>query len=205
MDDNSPEWGATDRVLSRRVREVREKRGLSQQELVTALHRIGFDDINTMTVSRIENGTRPVRVVELEALARALDVPESALRSENNLARLNEISARVRDSTQALHDATRDYVDARQALAETADSLPLGEETLSIVVDWLSNPADQEVRAVQTALFPHMLQPYFGGPHDRRAYVLGEQIEKAGQGTAPEFMRLFRMAYGMEPGGDDDA
>jgi transcriptional regulator with XRE-family HTH domain len=65
------------RKVGDRVREIRVKRGLSQEELA---HRAGLD---RSYMSGIERGIRNVTVLKLQAVARALKVSLRELLPEN--------------------------------------------------------------------------------------------------------------------------
>jgi ribosome-binding protein aMBF1 (putative translation factor) len=60
--------GFNSRAVGRRIRALREKIGMSQKELTVR------SGIPQSQLSRIENGTRPIRPVALAALALALGV-----------------------------------------------------------------------------------------------------------------------------------
>lgn len=65
------------RKVGDRVREIRVKRGLSQEELA---HRAGLD---RSYMSGIERGVRNLTVLKLQSVARALKVPLRELLPEN--------------------------------------------------------------------------------------------------------------------------
>lgn len=52
------------------VRTLREDNGWSQEDLADRLRKANLEYINQTTVSRIENKTRPVRLMEAQALSR---------------------------------------------------------------------------------------------------------------------------------------
>lgn len=60
-------------AVGRRIRFLREKKGMSQKELVVA------SGIPQWKLSRIEKGTRPLRPAALAAIAVALDVTVDVL------------------------------------------------------------------------------------------------------------------------------
>lgn len=62
-----------DRAIGERIQRLREKKGLTQQELSKKI------DLNNSVLSRIEAGKRPVRADELKRIAGALEVPEGIL------------------------------------------------------------------------------------------------------------------------------
>ena len=64
---------AARRAFGQRVRELREARGLSQEELRNAA------DVHTTAVSRMERGEREPRLTTILRLARGLDVEPGEL------------------------------------------------------------------------------------------------------------------------------
>jgi transcriptional regulator with XRE-family HTH domain len=60
-------------LLARRLREAREAKRWTQQQLADALDGVGVA-MDRTTVAKIEKGLRPVRVEELVAIAATLDV-----------------------------------------------------------------------------------------------------------------------------------
>jgi transcriptional regulator with XRE-family HTH domain len=65
-------------VFARRLREARDARGWTQQELSAELGRLGAP-MDRTTVAKIEKGQRQARVEELVAFAAALDVSPAFL------------------------------------------------------------------------------------------------------------------------------
>lgn len=63
-------FSISERNFARQVRRLREKRGWNQTQLVEAVQQAGVRYMNQSTLSRIENLTRPVRLVEAEAIAK---------------------------------------------------------------------------------------------------------------------------------------
>ncbi|WP_185974124.1 helix-turn-helix transcriptional regulator [Curtobacterium sp. KBS0715] len=66
-------------MFAREVRAHRERLGLSQAELLAKLHSEGLVYMNQTALSRLENGTRPARMIEAMKLAKLFGVPISAL------------------------------------------------------------------------------------------------------------------------------
>jgi len=63
-----------DSRFGRRMRSVREQRGLSQQALVAMLCGLGITHWHQTTVGKVEAGTRPVRLAEAMAVAQLFDM-----------------------------------------------------------------------------------------------------------------------------------
>lgn len=64
-----------DRLYGSRVKGLRERRELTQAEMVEALHEKGISYMNASTLSRIENGTRPLRLAEAVAFSKVFQMP----------------------------------------------------------------------------------------------------------------------------------
>jgi len=56
--------------FANQVRRLREENGWKQEQLVEAMRDAGVEYMNKTAISRIENATRPVRMIEAMALAR---------------------------------------------------------------------------------------------------------------------------------------
>ncbi|WEM40997.1 helix-turn-helix transcriptional regulator [Photobacterium sp. DA100] len=65
-------------IVGRKVREIRMQKGLTQEQLAAKCGVIGFD-ISRGTLAKIESATRQVLDIEVQQLAKALDVSESDL------------------------------------------------------------------------------------------------------------------------------
>ncbi|MFD6134583.1 helix-turn-helix domain-containing protein [Isoptericola sp. NPDC060257] len=72
MTDSLSEPLTTDERVGRNVRQVRENRGLTQRELANRLRAAGWQ-IDTTALTRIENGSRSLRVAQLDLIATALE------------------------------------------------------------------------------------------------------------------------------------
>lgn len=58
-----------DKFIGQRLKDLREERGWSQAEVVSRMRQRGIAYINTSTLSRIESGTRPVRLTEAKGFS----------------------------------------------------------------------------------------------------------------------------------------
>ncbi len=65
-------------LIGEQIRELRQKRGLSQRTLAAKLQVDGYD-FNDLTILRIEKGTRLVTDIELRALCKFFRVTPNAL------------------------------------------------------------------------------------------------------------------------------
>ncbi len=75
--------GAVDERFRHNMRRIRDLRGLSQGELSRILVGMGWKVFHQTTVSRIEDGTRPVKLSEALAIARALEIEFDLLLSSS--------------------------------------------------------------------------------------------------------------------------
>lgn len=66
-----PDTESSDQAIGRRIQQLREKRGLSQADLARRLREAGVN-WSQGTLSKVEAGERPVRLVETPAVARVL-------------------------------------------------------------------------------------------------------------------------------------
>lgn len=66
-------------VFARRVRQVRQRRGLTQHAVADRLRALGVQSIDQTTLSKIESGVRRVTLDEALTLALALDVAPVSL------------------------------------------------------------------------------------------------------------------------------
>lgn len=68
----------------KRLRELREERGWSQDQLANMLHDKGFDWLIKTTISKIEAGKRNVRIDEAVAIADLFQLPLDVLLSRSS-------------------------------------------------------------------------------------------------------------------------
>ena len=66
-------------VLSGRVRQVRERRGISLRELSRRIDDLGYTPIDASGLMRLENGTRRATVEDVISISMALDVAPVSL------------------------------------------------------------------------------------------------------------------------------
>lgn len=78
MGSSAVERGAVAEAVAANVRAVRERRGMSQQQLAARMGDLGRP-IQASTVAKVESGSRRVDVDDLAALAVALNVPLARL------------------------------------------------------------------------------------------------------------------------------
>ncbi|GAA2748796.1 helix-turn-helix domain-containing protein [Amnibacterium kyonggiense] len=112
------------------VQAVRTQRGLSQRAFAEALGGHGLS-VDASAISRIENGTRAVRLSEAVAIAKVLEVQLDFLLS--GAATERAFDAAGRQYLHAERDLTRSawlYTDAQLRLAAAGDLEALGQQPL---------------------------------------------------------------------------
>ena len=116
-----------ERHFAAAVRSTREARGWSQAELLSRLRRLGIESLNQTALSRIENGTRPVRMIEAQALSRIFDKPvASMLNSDSREAQLSKIAdshAEARKAYVALKAAAEGFARATRRMEKDLEIL----------------------------------------------------------------------------------
>lgn len=121
--NDSDSYTRAERVFSRVTRERRTAAGLSQAQLAEEMVKAGVPYANQSTVSRIEQMSRPIRLIEAQALALIFDVtiwemteddsrvPALSLMRVNGKAAARAISAFKR--------ATADLFESRHAVTQS--------------------------------------------------------------------------------------
>jgi transcriptional regulator with XRE-family HTH domain len=67
-----------ERILGRKVRQLRLERGWTQEQLAERLSEVGWP-MHQTTVAKLEGGARPIRIAEADALAVAFGLPIEAM------------------------------------------------------------------------------------------------------------------------------
>jgi transcriptional regulator with XRE-family HTH domain len=67
-----------EKILGRKVRQLRTERGWSQEQLSERLNGLGWA-VHQTTVAKLEAGTRPIRIAEADTLAVAFGLPLEAM------------------------------------------------------------------------------------------------------------------------------
>lgn len=146
-----------DVIVGRNIRERREELELTQRELVERLGALGWA-IDTPAITRIEKGTRALRVNQLTLIAQALEtIPESffedaasvvsGLRAEvhRGLLKARRGLVEALSGAQQVWQMTRDREDGVNLLRESG--LPLEPDAY---LDWLSARVERYARASDT-------------------------------------------------------
>lgn len=125
------------------VRLLRLDRGMSQDELASAVSKFGYP-VSQATVGKIERGDRKVSVGEAEAIARALGTSSSALMlGPSNVSR-ELLEARLRSLREELVDSMRVFESAQQLVAIEARQLDEYDR------DWLRDAVLESIEDVVT-------------------------------------------------------
>ncbi len=69
-------------IVGKRIKEIREKLGITQEQLAIRLEMAGWD-ADRFLISKIERGERQVLDTEVQLIAKALKVGVSSLFDEN--------------------------------------------------------------------------------------------------------------------------
>jgi transcriptional regulator with XRE-family HTH domain len=116
------------------VRLVRQERDMSQEELATAVSKLGYQ-ISQATVGKIERGDRKVTIGEAEAIARALQTSTTAFILGPSYITREVLSDRLRILRRELVDAMRVYESGQQLVAiESRDLDEYDQEWLRSLV-----------------------------------------------------------------------
>jgi transcriptional regulator with XRE-family HTH domain len=96
-------------VVAKHVRQLRESRGVTQEQLGSDLSRHGFG-MHQVTVAQLEAGAKPLRLNEVAAIAACFDVPVESL-WQDGAQNLREIDERRLGGSQAedVEEMAADY------------------------------------------------------------------------------------------------
>lgn len=110
----------TDEAIGMNVKRLRRELGLSQAELCTRLAEAGMDGVYTTTITKIEAGTRTIRLREAPLLAEALEtsVSELLMAHLDRAIRLAKASNAARAAFQRVQESTRELFEAQEELSE---------------------------------------------------------------------------------------
>lgn len=145
MDRNFTEWEHLDQHLGRRLRDGREYHGWSQQDMVDKLHDLGLTTINTMTISRIESGTRPVRAVELHAIGEVFGVNPWELLRPSDVVELDRLRWWAEESRTGIREAVIHFMETRRDLREKAAHMDLGPEEQATIAGLVAERPEEFV------------------------------------------------------------
>lgn len=105
------------------VQRLREWKGWSQGEVARRMNALGWDGFHQTTISRIEKGSRPVRLGEAEALAAVFDSTVSAMAApEDTEVLMRELQAGLdllADAERQIRSGAFQYHVTRSMLFET--------------------------------------------------------------------------------------
>jgi transcriptional regulator with XRE-family HTH domain len=152
MGDTRGPFQDLDQKIAANVREYRESRSLSQDELAQQMTDRGFG-FSQATIWKIESGQRPVKASELAALADALDILNVSFLLEepefaSHDARLALLTHRAREAYDALKAATTAYLEVQMSLAfrlREARDAGAGVRLAWSQSGWLDTPPERAV------------------------------------------------------------
>lgn len=139
-----------DQNIATNIREYREARHLSQDELAQQMTVRGFG-FSQATIWKIETGKRPVKVSEAAAFADALGLPgwsylTAEPKASRHSARLQAYNRRAADAYEALKDAAEAYLTAQLDLLFVArEAHDAGVTVLELWTSWLDIPPERAV------------------------------------------------------------
>ncbi|MGJ6126323.1 helix-turn-helix transcriptional regulator [Mycolicibacterium sp. Y3] len=128
MHDDDEEQSAAESVNQRfgnQMRERRMERGLSQRDLADLLRTVDLQ-LDPSAVTRIERGTREVKLVEALAISKLLGFELDRLtltHADRNARRLVEMRAVLSERAERIRRATLDYLIARENFQMLADAV----------------------------------------------------------------------------------
>lgn len=136
------ETSPLDERYGRRLRAIREERGLTLAQLVGKMQRAGVAYMNTSTLSRIETGVRPVRLTEAQTIARILRVSvDSMTEAFEELAFIESQAGDAREQyvrfRQSVVKVTSAQIRLRRYIPELRDMLTGADKDLAETLEGL--------------------------------------------------------------------
>lgn len=127
-----------DKRFGARVRELREESGMKLADLVEEMQSAGVEYMNTSTLSRIENGIRPVRLSEAQVISQIFRVSlEVLVLEESWVVRFDRTVARAYSRymrfKQMAIDVTRDQLHLVDILESIEKNALMSEATMKAV------------------------------------------------------------------------
>lgn len=136
-----------------RIKALRKERGWTQAQLAERMARAGVEYASQSTVSRLEQGGRPIRLIEAQALAIIFQLTIWELTSDEPRVQVLSIME------HNLRAFTRARMDYRKARSELVTMLPTIDQTLSELdrlfpggEDGLAPDAAERVRNFRSSL-----------------------------------------------------
>lgn len=165
----------------RAVALLRKQRGISQERLAKDMHEAGWTDFHQATISRIEKGTRPVRLGEARTLAKLFEVDIDSMLTP---------SALSRTTTQAQADLNAYVSKFRAAVQSIADT----EEVRT------------HLEMLRRVLRDEMAKVELKGNEAGRAMAIARHLDRALDWDTDDVARLgFQRAKRIESAGDAEA
>lgn len=172
---------AEEEQFRRAVALLRKQRGFSQERLAKDMHAAGWTDFHQATISRIEKGTRPVRLGEARTLAKLLGADIDSMLTP---------SALSRTTAQAQADLNAYISKFRAAVQSVADA----EE------------ARTHLETLRRTLRDEMAQVELKGKDAGRAMAISRHLDRALDWDTDDVAQLgFQRAKRIESAGDSEA
>lgn len=113
--------GDIERFIGAKVRQLREERSCSQADLARKLAEVGWA-MHQTTISKVEAGSRPIRVADVYAFAEVLGVPAAsfffAIQPDGEEPAADELRDRLMAADQAAQEAEQVLLKASSDYAE---------------------------------------------------------------------------------------
>lgn len=139
-----------DHYVATNVRALRERNGLSQEELAQRMSERGFG-FSQATIWKIESGQRPVKISEAVALSEALELPRWRSLTEEpevsrhyaDLAQANRLTGQAYDALKAAAALyLKAQIDLSFAVRTAQDA---GLTVTELYTSWLDVPAEKVI------------------------------------------------------------
>ena len=123
-------------MFAEQVRILRESLGWTQSDLVDRMRKAGLEYVNQSTLSRIENGSRPVRLMESHVLSQLFDRTVLQMmrpwRQNSWIVEADQFAVKFRHDIVALFEATQQYdadrIEARRRLRSISEQFGDGAD-----------------------------------------------------------------------------
>ncbi len=169
-----------DDMLARRIREARERIGLSQEQLALRMNARGHD-FRQQTIYKVETGNRRVTYGEAVDLAECLELTVNDFAISGRSGSLGALRERVDVVREGLEDAARAYAEILARLAFVADREPaLSDYEARSVRDAIELESPAQVLRLHTLgeRVKHLLQEPHEGMQGGFAQLLEGSIRR---------------------------
>lgn len=196
-----------DAAVSERLRQLREKQGMSQNELAKRMVAAGVSNYSQMTVSRTEKGLRRVTAGELAVLAKLLGADAGDLMRDEVDFRIAEVDKASDELVSAAEKVLQRLYDLAVAIDDSGASFddPRNDEARALLTSRLATldlgPAQQ--RVVMNLARNHRMARRFEdakpGSTEKHAWIKDRTPRTTG-----DAVRAFYACYELEEAFEDD-